>query len=310
MLAADVLAKAARALMSYVVNTTLGTPVSAPGQATVTPVAMTSIFPGAILIIGYGAQDQEPVTVSSTTATTFTATFANAHAPSEVVYGPTFPEGYPDKQLFTQAEMLAYATDAQNDLLLRTRMMVNVAAAPVESTQSLYPMPADAIWLERISVAGYALNEVTQTDLDLDSPSWRANTASAPQYFWQDGARQLANLGQGQYALSPVPQVGNAARLYYSQSFPGPLTMTTETLAPDMLCYIVKYGVLARAFIKDGEQCDPQRAKYCSKRAEWGARMVNLFMANAQISIKDIPPFSPLQVRPETVLAKEAPLNA
>lgn len=306
MLAVDLIVPVARTLLSYVVDTTLGTAISA-GTQTATPGSMVGVFPGAVLVVGYGAASQEQVSVFSTTGTTFTATFANSHLATDVVYSPTFSEGYPDKQLWTTAEVLQYASDAQQQLLLETRMLVVQAQTAVTASKSLYPLPADAIWLERVSVAGYGINETTQTDLDLGDPGWRQATATTPSYFWQDGARQLANIGQGQFGLNPAPSVGNPMNLYYSQAGATSLNLTSTMSVPDMALYPVKYGVLSRCYIKDGEQRDPERALYCSKRAEWGGRMVNLFMANADIDNKPSPPFVPLQVKPAVALAAPEP---
>ena len=66
-------------------STTLNTAVTAAdvsaGSTTVTPAVMKPyIFVGANLIINAGQADQEIVTVSAVTATTFTATFANQHS--------------------------------------------------------------------------------------------------------------------------------------------------------------------------------------------------------------------------------------
>lgn len=51
-----------------------------PGTATVTPPSMIGIYPGSILTLDPGTTVQEDVVVSTTTATTFTATLGQAHA--------------------------------------------------------------------------------------------------------------------------------------------------------------------------------------------------------------------------------------
>jgi len=63
------------------VNTTLGTTIAA-GSQTVTPASMIGIYKGLVLSIG---GTSENVTVTAVTATTFTATFANAHSASDSV---------------------------------------------------------------------------------------------------------------------------------------------------------------------------------------------------------------------------------
>jgi hypothetical protein len=72
----QLLQKRAGALL---VNTSTSTAVASAGVATITPSSMTNIVVGASLVVDSGAS-QETVVVTATTATTFTATFANTHS--------------------------------------------------------------------------------------------------------------------------------------------------------------------------------------------------------------------------------------
>lgn len=65
---------------SLAANTTSTTTV-APGSVVVTPVSMTGITNGIILVVG-SAGASELVTVTASTGTTFTATFLKAHGPA------------------------------------------------------------------------------------------------------------------------------------------------------------------------------------------------------------------------------------
>src|SRR5208282_6683514 len=88
-----------RVFIESVVNTTLGTAVT-PGTETVAPPSMTAIYNGAQMLVGSGIL-QEIITASSVTATTFQATFVNAHASTDLLIGGTFPTGQPSDILFT-----------------------------------------------------------------------------------------------------------------------------------------------------------------------------------------------------------------
>jgi hypothetical protein len=69
-------------------STTSGAPITTTGQQTVTPTIMEPyITKGAALLIDAGA-DQETVTVTAVTATTFTATFVNTHAANFTISAP------------------------------------------------------------------------------------------------------------------------------------------------------------------------------------------------------------------------------
>lgn len=68
------------------INSTIAAAIST-GTQTVTPASMANIAVGRQLVINNGAADSEMITVTSTTATTFTATFAKAHAANSTVRG-------------------------------------------------------------------------------------------------------------------------------------------------------------------------------------------------------------------------------
>ena len=149
LIANDVLDWVSRTLIEPVVKTTLGTAV-VPGAATVTPGSMAGIYTGAMLLVGSGAS-LEVITVGATTATTFTTTFANSHAGTDALFGATFPSGETPMFLYTQAEMLSYLVAAQQDFLLRTRLIVTVSLLPYTQSVRFYTQPAQTIRLERIA---------------------------------------------------------------------------------------------------------------------------------------------------------------
>ena len=66
--------------------TTLGTAVSSPGVATVTPGSMRTIGVGTEQLIDWGSANAESVTVTAVTGSTFTATFTKAHPVSASVH--------------------------------------------------------------------------------------------------------------------------------------------------------------------------------------------------------------------------------
>jgi len=74
--------------LQVIVSTTLGTVITA-GERTVTPASMVGINSGAALRIGGTTED---IIVTSTTTTTFTATFAQNHGASDSVTG--YDEGF------------------------------------------------------------------------------------------------------------------------------------------------------------------------------------------------------------------------
>lgn len=76
----NALAATAVPVSPYQVNTTSTTAVAAPGSVAITPASMSNIQVGDLLGIFGGVGTAEIVQVTSRTATTFTATFANTHS--------------------------------------------------------------------------------------------------------------------------------------------------------------------------------------------------------------------------------------
>ena len=75
----------------------------AAGSATVTPATMvSSIVAGTRLLIDQGQPNQETVTVTAVTATTFTATFANAHSAGFTITAPVPYEAFPSLAIDTE----------------------------------------------------------------------------------------------------------------------------------------------------------------------------------------------------------------
>ena len=67
------------------VNTTITTAISSTGSQTVTPAAMTNIGVGTAVWINYNSSDQECVSVTAVTGSTFTANFTRTHSANMAV---------------------------------------------------------------------------------------------------------------------------------------------------------------------------------------------------------------------------------
>lgn len=289
----DILGDVSRVLVEHVVNTSSAAPI-ASGSQVVTPGSMDGIYVGAKLLVGSGGT-REQVTVTAITATTFTATFVNSHAAAAPIVGATFPsgraslsgggvEGHP---LFTQDEMIAYLADVQDDYLLKVRPVYERITAAVSTGIRFYTHGTNVIRLERISIAGRPLLNVSVSDLDMIEHAWPATTTpGVPTHWFQD------KLETAKYGYFPLPQVNETAALSYSVRSNVTLALNTALLVPDIFSHYVKYGVLAMAFGKDGEQRDPMRAEYCSRRFDFGVMLGQKFMEGVQArpSETELPP--------------------
>jgi hypothetical protein len=292
------------ALIEIIVGTTITSIAGAnPGVTIFTPGSMVGIYTGALLILDTGL-NQEVVSVSSTTATTFTATTVFAHIGGAPIVGATFPSGQTDAPLFTQAEIIGYINDAQSDFLRDVRPIYDVDTTAVISTgQRYYAQPPDCIRIERIAInpqpTSYNsitmdLYETSQSSLDLSDPYWQGNQGLPQQWF-----RDLIN--NAQYGVTPLPSAGYVAEIWYSQNIvPAGFTLTTLLLVPDVFEYYIKYSVLAKCWSKDGETRDPMRADYCQRRCKLITLLAIKFMTGAGVNMptgtRGDPDFSPMPI--------------
>lgn len=265
----DILSDVSYVLLEQYVDTTMGTAVVAPGSLTVAPGSMVGIYVGAILVVGRGTANVEAVTVTAVGPTTFTAVYVNTHLSTDSLNGATFSSG-----LFTQAEMLEYLYNTENEFLLKVRPVFAQATQALTNAR-YYPQPTDAIRIERISSSGKAWQDTSQLSLDMDHANWQADHQSNdPTAWFQD------EIGLTQFSVWPLIDIGGlVAKIWYSQKNTNAnMTFLTAFITPDIFTMYLKYGVLARVFSKDGEQRDDLRAKFCAKRFEFGVMLARMFL--------------------------------
>jgi len=274
LIANDVMTEIGYVLVEKAVNTSMQPPPQLhrgqekmAGPQAVSPGSMAGIYPGAMLIVGTG-DTQEVITVLETYPTIFTAIFQKTHSSIEPLIGATFPSGQPDNPLFTQEEVLKYIADVQNDFLMKVEQAVFVVQ-PVTFKAGVrtYNAPLDTMRIERASIDGDQLYIASQTALDMIDATWFASSG-VPTTLYQDKVNLL------QFGLAPTPENGGNVSLWYSQRGQTSLQLNSGFMVPDPLVYIIKYGVLARMWGKDGEMRDPLKEKYCQERYRLGVAIV------------------------------------
>jgi hypothetical protein len=136
----QILHKRAGALL---VNTNTPTAVAAPGSVVITPASMANIFVGTALLVD-SAGNAETVIVAATTATTFTATFAQTHSSTwTIVSAPlaavTYANGTNETAFVPRQTATQYTANAihPGDILTFKRVSSNATglASPAVSVQ-------------------------------------------------------------------------------------------------------------------------------------------------------------------------------
>jgi len=108
------------------------------------------------------------------------------------------------------------------------------------------------------------LKEVTQEMLTLTNPNWQGQSRPFPTAFYED------RVGLYTYGVDVRPSSNFPAETLCSVRDTDSLGITDGFLVPDLLLHIIKYRSLQFCWEKDGEQRNPELAKYCNMRWERG----------------------------------------
>lgn len=156
----DIMAEIGLRLLEPIFNQILASPVGPGTDLTITlnpssPLPATQwLYPGALIVVGWHASDAEVVEVIDVTGDdTFTGTLVNAHAEGESVFGATFPTQQTTDPVWTQAEIIGYIAQAQNEFLTKVPLIFGFTENQVINAGQIYQtMPNTAVELERVAV--------------------------------------------------------------------------------------------------------------------------------------------------------------
>ena len=113
-----------------------------------------AMYVGALVVVGWNNADAEIVTILQIQdATHFIALLVNTHNPGETVLGPTFPTQEATDPLFTQSEMLAYVSRAQNEMLTAIPSYYQRFFQTVNAGVIFQNTPTTAIVIDRIAAS-------------------------------------------------------------------------------------------------------------------------------------------------------------
>lgn len=173
--------------------------------------------------------------------------------------------------LWTAAEVLAYANQRQGRLLEETLLLVGRAWIDATLNQFSQDLPSE--WLATVTIGWKAadgtystLDRVDAWELDLLSPTWPTDgAASRPRFYTLTEVPTLT--------FRIVPKTSTAGKLVHL-FVPAPVVLDLvgpdgdgELLTvPDEFAPALKYGILADMLSKVGRGLDPTRAAYCRER--------------------------------------------
>jgi len=123
------------------------------------------------------------------------------------------------------------------------------------------------------------LYETTSIELTMTNRTWQNDYVGLPQSWFE------SRTGLYQWGLGGKPASNFQAELLCSIRDTDTLELLDGFLWPDEAMHIIKYKVLAYAFMKDGVQQDPTRAAYCEDRYKRGIMAVNRYLSGMGITL-------------------------
>jgi hypothetical protein len=252
-------------LVEDIVNTQITQPLVSGG--TVSVLSTLAMYAGAqVVLTSSNSSDGTSPTVATVTAfdpvaLTATLTFPLTYPPStypvsSTLLGATFPTQQPSDPLWTQPEMLEYLARAQNEFLSLVPCVFQFTQQNIDLGEELQALPATAIELERVSIQGVRLYEVSQSQLTMADPQWQYNgTSPTPTAWFEDRA------GYYGWGVAPIPQTELSASLLTSMRGPDTLQLTDFMIVPDPFAHAVKYRALAYSWSGAKEQRSPTMAR-------------------------------------------------
>jgi hypothetical protein len=187
--------------------------------------------------------------------------------------GATFPSG-----LWTQVEVLAAASERQNRFLKASLLLVGIVNLPAALPgEHRFALPQD--WLTTVGVTWFGddgkISSLIRSDsfeADHGLSSW-VNQRGTPLLYMDEESPTL----QVQIAPAPISP-GYLELVYIPESadldLPGPHNILT---VPDIYALpVLKYGLLAELFGKDGRGKNPEKAAYCEMRYRLGIEVAGI----------------------------------
>ncbi|MGZ8317507.1 MAG: phage adaptor protein [Telluria sp.] len=163
--------------------------------------------------------------------------------------------------LWSDAELLDYANDAELEACRRARLLVDSSTAAVTQIAvtagtALYPLDERVLFVRRARFAGYRpLARMTVQDMDDDNPYWQDAEGAQPRHF-------VTDYESGSLLLWPTP---TASDTLYLTVVRAPLAeMNDAADSPEIASRwhrALRYWMLYRAYGKqDAEGNDPKKA--------------------------------------------------
>lgn len=155
-----------------------------------------------------------------------------------------------------------------------------VLAVPTSLTFTYNQYAADATVAAPTIGIWKRLYEMSQEEITMQNRDWQNSFQAIPRSWFEDRTGNYA------WGVSGRPTSNFPAELLISQRDSDVLLPTDGFLIPDLVLHFVKYLAMSWMYDKDGEQRNPEMAKYCKSRFDRGVmatqRWIDKIMSSAQ----------------------------
>jgi len=185
----------------------------------------------------------------------------------------TLDDNSTDDNLWTQAEILEYAQDAENEACERANLIIDNTSAltdiAVNTSTGTYGIAVTIITIESIkmSLGTSPLIETTERVLDLTESSWRTNTGTP---------RSYVKTPTNNIVLYPIPIVADTANMTVTRFPTSPMTLLGSPEIDSRYHAGLLFWILHRCYMKnDSETLNVDKAKdYGQQFVTWFGKKV------------------------------------
>lgn len=161
--------------------------------------------------------------------------------------------GDPEGDRWGADEVMGYLDEAHRDMLTRTGGNRDSSTLTVDADRTpataFFTLPSNLLRLDRLSVNGALVDRVELAEMH---EGWESDTGASVGYL-------LGPWGFKTLRAWPDPGASATVTAYYTTT-PASLSVETTPAVPEAYHTALVHGAVARAYLKDFEAKDPQKA--------------------------------------------------
>jgi hypothetical protein len=161
-------------------------------------------------------------------------------------------------RFFSREDIVSMLNDAQLEFVQRTRCVVSDVSIPVAANQATMTVPSDFLSTERVVYNDIELLPADLDKIQLVDPEFTKTTGPFPVHFVEE-------LPLKTIRFVPIPTVAGTAVLWYVAKLPALSADSDVPAIPTFAHRFLKYGVYKRAFSREGERMDVEKAQIAGR---------------------------------------------